>query len=156
MIRLRQGVEGDCEAILQIQRRSFAPMLAVYRDYESNPAAENLEQVEQRFHQNFSRYFLIEVEQRQIGFVRVCEFGSTCRVSPLCILPEYQRKGYGRLAMEELERQYPRAETWTLETIAQEEGLCRFYESLGYRPTGAAEHLQPGMDIQRYEKTVTI
>lgn len=115
-------------------------MLAVYRDYESNPAAENLEQV----------------EQRQIGFVRVCEFGSTCRVSPLCILPEYQRKGYGRLAMEELERQYPRAETWTLETIAQEEGLCRFYESLGYRPTGTAEHLQPGMDIQRYEKTVTI
>ena len=53
-----------------------------------------------------------------------------------------------------MEKLYPDAILWKLDTIAQEEYLCRLYEKLGYRKTGKTETVQPGMDLVFYEKNM--
>jgi GNAT superfamily N-acetyltransferase len=154
MVTLRKALESDCPTIHRIQVKSFSPLLAVYQDYASSPAAESLEQVLRRFAQSFTDYYLICLDETPVGMIRVCDFGEECRVSPVCMLPEYQGRGLARAAMLRAETLYPAAKRWSLDTIAQEAGLCRFYESLGYRLTGKTERIKEGMDLVYYRKDV--
>ena len=135
-----------------IQVRSFVSLLQKYEDFQSNPAAESLDQIQQRFEQPFTDYYLIILDDQAIGMLRVCNFGLNCRLSPICILPEYQGRGYAKLAISKMENLYPEALSWQLDTIAQEEKLCHLYEKLSYRKTGKLEHIKEGMDLVYYEK----
>lgn len=54
--------------------------------------------------------------------------------------------------MLEMEKLYPQAKTWELDTILQEESLCRLYEKRGYFRTGEYRRIQEGMDLVRYRK----
>ena len=63
-------------------------------------------------------------------------------------------RGYAQEAIREIEKLYPKAKKWTLDTIAQEEKLCYLYEKMGYRKTGDIHHVKEGMDIVDYEKMV--
>lgn len=153
-ISLRKAEYSDCSLIHTIQVRSFIAMLQKYEDYNSNPAAEGLDQIQRRFEQPFTTYYLIAAEEQTVGMLRVCDFGVNCRLSPVCILPEFQGLGYGKQAIAALETLYPKTKCWQLETIAQEEKLCQFYEAIGFRKTGKVEHLQEDMDLISYEKTI--
>ena len=153
MIYLRKAEYSDCPLLLRIQVRSFIELLQRYEDFESNPAAENLDRIQQRFVQSFTDYYLIMLKDEPIGMLRVCDFGENCRLSPICILQEYQGKGYAQEAISQMEQLYPNAKKWELDTIAQEEKLCYLYEKMGYRKTGRVEHIKEGMDLVFYEKT---
>lgn len=153
-ISLRKAEYSDCPLIQTIQVRSFIAMLRKYEDYNSSPAAEGLDQIQRRFQQPFTSYYLIMAGEQTIGMLRVCDFGVNCRLSPICILPEYQGLGYGKVAISILESMYPQVKCWQLDTIAQEERLCQFYESLGFRKTGKTEHLKNQMDLVFYEKII--
>ena len=154
MVSLLKAKTEDCALIHSIQVKSFIEILQKYNDFQSNPAAESPEKIQQRFQQPFTDYYLILADGMTVGMLRVCNFGVKCRLSPICILPEYRGKGYGKQAMLEMEKLYPDASLWMLDTIAQEEYLCRLYESLGYRKTGKTEQVQDGMDLVFYEKTI--
>lgn len=54
--------------------------------------------------------------------------------------------------MLEMEILYPQAKTWELDTILQEESLCRLYEKRGHFRTGEYHRIQEGMDLVRYRK----
>ena len=110
--------------------------------------------IQQRFQQPYTDYYLIEAEGETVGMLRVCDFGVNCRLSPICILPEFRGKNYARQAISAMEQLYPEAKTWQLDTIAQEEYLCRLYESVGYRETGKTENLKEGMDLVFYAKEI--
>ena len=153
MVSLRKAEYSDCPLLLRIQVRSFIELLQRYEDYESSPAAENLDRIQQRFVQSFTDYYLIMLKDEPIGMLRVCDFGENCRLSPICILQEYQGKGYAQEAIAQMEQLYPNAKKWELDTIAQEEKLCYLYEKMGYRKTGREEHIKEGMDLVFYEKT---
>lgn len=154
MISLRKATYEECPQIHDIQVKSFIALLQKYKDFESSPAAESLDMIRQRFQQPYTDYYLIEAEGETVGMLRVCDFGINCRLSPICILPEYRGKNYGRQAMEVMESRYPEATTWQLDTIAQEEYLCRMYESIGYQKTDKTENLKEGMDLVFYEKQI--
>ena len=154
MISLRKATYEECPLLHGIQVRSFIGLLQKYNDFDSSPAAESLDKIQQRFQQPYTDYYLIEAEDETVGMLRVCNFGINCRLSPICILPEYRGKDYGRQAMGAMETLYPDAKLWQLDTISQEEYLCRFYESVGYRKTGQTEHLKEGMDLVFYEKEI--
>lgn len=136
----------------KIQVLSFASLLEKYQDFATNPGAETLERVIARFERDFTAYYLIYSENTVIGMLRVCDYGDVCRLSPICILPEFQGNGYGRQAMILAEALYPNAVKWTLDTILQEEKLCRMYEKCGYRPTGERRTIRDGMELVFYEK----
>jgi len=151
-ICLRKATDADCEMILHIQVKAFTPLLLKYQDYESSPAAEDMDAIQRRMAQSYTDYYLIEAEQSVLGMLRVCNFGVSCRLSPICILPEYQGHGHAQKAMTAMEAQYPNTRKWELDTIAQEEKLCHLYEKVGYRKTGRTDHLKDGMDLVFYEK----
>ena len=153
-VSLKQVTESDCATIHRIQVKAFSQLLLKYQDYSSNPAAESLDQIKQRFDQSFTDYYLIMLDEVAIGMLRVCDFGEHCRLSPICILQDYQGKGYAQEAIRQMENLYPNAKKWELDTIAQEEKLCYLYEKMGYRKTGRMENLKDGMDIVYYEKNM--
>lgn len=151
-ITLKLAAKEDCNLIWKIQVKAFSQLLLKYQDHDSNPAAESPERVIQRFEQSFTDYYLIMLDEEPVGMLRVCDFGENCRLSPLCILPEYCGNGYAQRAILEMERLYPKAKKWELDTIAQEDKLCYLYEKMGYQKTGRTEHLKEGMDLTFYEK----
>ena len=151
-ITLKKAGEADCPMIHEIQVKPFTLLLEKYQDFDTNPGAENLDRICQRFAQPFTDYYLICVEEIPIGMLRVCNFGELCRLSPICILPEYRGKGFARQAMAQAEMRYTGAKKWELDTILQEEKLCRLYEKMGYQKTGKYQKIKDGMDIILYEK----
>ena len=151
-IRLRKATEDDLRKIHYIQVKSFAQLLLKYEDFESSPAAESLEDIRQRFRQPFTDYYFVVLDDREIGMLRVCDFGENCRLSPLCILPEYQGRGYAQQAIAQMESLYPKARLWQLDTIAQEEKLRHLYEKMGYRRIEKTEQIKEGMELVFYEK----
>ena len=151
-ITLKLATKADCNTIWKIQVNAFSQLLLKYQDYSSSPAAENLDKILKRFEQPFTDYHLIMLGEETIGMLRVCDFGEKCRLSPICILQEFQGKGYAQEAIRQMEQLYPKAKIWELDTIAQEEKLCYLYEKMGYRKTGRTERLKDGMDLVFYEK----
>ena len=155
MVSLQKARIEDCPLLHNIQVRSFIELLRKYNDFQSNPAAESLDKIHQRFQQSYTDYYLILADGAAVGMLRVCDYGVNCRLSPICILPEFRGRGYATQAILEMEKLYPGATAWKLETIAQEAYLCRLYESLGYRKTGKTENIKDGMDLVFYEKAIS-
>lgn len=151
-VSLQKAEYNDCPLIHSIQVKSFIHLLEKYEDFSSSPAAESLDQIQQRFDQPYTDYYLITVNCETVGMLRVCDFGINCRLSPICVLPEYRGRGIAQTAIRSVEKLYPEAIAWQLDTILQEEHLCRLYEKLGYMRTGKIEHVKDGMDLVFYEK----
>lgn len=152
MISLQKATYSDCPLIHSIQVKSFIELLQKYQDFDSSPAAESLDQIQQRFQQPYTDYHLIIADEQVVGMLRVCNFGINCRLSPICILPQFRGRGYAKQAILAMEKLYPEAILWQLDTFMQEEHLCRLYEGLGYRKTGKTESIKDGMDLVFYEK----
>ena len=152
MISLKKAAQEDLKEIHRIQVASFQALLDKYQDHRTNPGAESYQRILERFQEETTDYYLIRLDEQNIGMIRICDFGSVCRISPIGILPEFQGHGYAQQAMVLAETLYPNAEKWILDTIRQEKKLCYLYEKLGYVPTGKQETIQPGMDIVFYEK----
>ena len=151
MIDLKKADRSDCEVIHRIHVKAFSPILLKYQDYDSNPASESLDDIYRRFDQSFTDYYLIELDGSVIGSLRVCDFGASCRLSPICILPEFQGNGYAQRAILLAEQRHG-ADHWSLETILQEPGLGHLYEKMGYRKTGKTKVINDKMTLIFYEK----
>ena len=154
MIKLKKAEKSDCPLLHRIQTESFASLLTKYRDYSTNPAAEPLDKIYMRFDQEYTDYYLILEGASIAGMLRVCNYGAKCRLSPICILPEFRGRGYACAAINIMETLYPKAAYWELDTILQEDALCRFYEKLGYVQTGEYRNIKEGMDLVFYQKQI--
>ena len=137
-----------------MQVEAFGPLLEKYGDVETNPGAEPFEEILRRFEMPGSCYHLILLEETIVGAIRVVTLktGTAARISPMFIRPSLQGRGIGRRGLEMVEEAYPDIRRWELDTIIEEESLCRFYEHSGYSPTGKEESVQPGLTIRYYEK----
>ena len=152
-ISLQKAKMIDCGQIHKILVESFNELLEKYRDYNTNPAAEPMETIEQRMAQEFTDYYFICLKGNIIGAIRVLRLNSdTSRISPMFILPKYQGRGYAQQAVSKAESLYPAAKRWELDTIKQEPKLCYLYEKMGYTATGKEEIIQNGMTIISYAK----
>lgn len=146
----------DCKELCSMQHIAFEEILKKYRDYETNPACEPLETIQNKFTQPFTKYyFIMNDNDEKIGAMRIVEIDSTTkRISPLFILPEFQNKGYAQLAMKCIEDNYKGVNCIKLDTIKQEKKLCYLYEKLGYLHTGQEKQLNDNMTIVFYEKKI--
>ncbi len=149
---LRSAMESDVPMLWEMQVRAFRPLLEKYQSEAVNPACESVEKVRMRFRHPCSDYYVIYAGEAPVGGVRVIRRkGARCQISPLFILPEYQRKGYARAAIRRLEEIYPNVQ-WELNTILEEKGNCRLYEKMGYRRTGEYERINERMTLVYYRK----
>lgn len=145
----------DCREICDMQKSAFDDILTRYRDYDTNPACETVEVIQNKFRQPFTKYYFIMNDDEKIGAVRIVEIDdNTRRISPLLILPQFQNCGYAQLAVKCIEETYKNISRFTLDTIKQEKKLCYLYEKLGYLKTGREERLHDNMTIVFYEKNL--
>ena len=151
-VRLKKATSADAGVLHALQVAAFTPLLERYGDVDTSPAREPLEKTLARLEDPATDYYVILQGEVPVGGVRVVSQEKGRRISPIFLTPACQGKGTGRAAMLQLEALYPETERWTLETILQEERLCRFYESLGYRATGEETVLKEKMTLVHYEK----
>ncbi len=152
-IKLQKALITDCEEIHQLQIKSFQALLDKYNDTSTNPAAESIDVIIQRMNQTFTDYYFIRLNDINIGAIRVVRLkNNTCRISPIFILPEYQGKGLAQQTILSIEKLYPQAAGWQLDTIKEEAKLCHLYEKMGYTRTGREEIIQEGMTLAYYAK----
>lgn len=152
MVTLKPAGMEDAEALLDLQKQAFNALLEKYRDYDTNPAMEPLSTLRRKLSER--DYYFIQQDGRNVGYIGVRRGDEALVITPIGLLPGCQGKGIGHKAMLLLEGLYPNNRRWTLGTILQEQGLCRFYESLGYRRTGEVTNIKPGMDEAGYEKVI--
>lgn len=151
-ITLCKATVDDAEEILAMQKIAFAPLLEKYGDYQSNPAAESLETVKSRLNSDNIFTFFILLGDIKVGTIRVRVQDKICNLKQIIILPRYQHNGYARKAISLAEELFPLAECWELDTILQEERLCRLYTNAGYVPTGKIEKINENMSLIYFSK----
>lgn len=152
-ISLKKAVFADCAEIHKMQVSAFEQLLQKYQDFDTNPASETRERIENKFNQQSTDYHFIMAGDVKIGAVRIVKLSEEIhRISPIFILPEFQNKGYAQIAMAEIESVYPHVNEWHLDTIKQETKLCHLYEKCGYVATGKEEDIKDGMTIVYYQK----
>ncbi len=78
-----------------------------------------------------NHFFLIQRNEQIIGFIKITtdDEQETIRISPIALLPVYQNKGYGKMALLEAEMTFP-ARKVILSTIKEEVKLVKFFSVL--------------------------
>ena len=153
-VELKRASVHDAREIHRIQVNAFSALLEKYRDHETNPAAEPVEKVIKRLEQPFTYFYFILNEGVTVGAIRVTDpkDGVTRkRISPIFILPQYRNRGLAQEAISEAERIHG-SDYWSLDTILQEDSLCRLYEKMGYHRTGRTEKINDRLTLVFYEK----
>lgn len=153
-ITLQKVEKYELEELHSMQVAAFQPLLDKYQDYNTNPAAEPLKKIQDRFAQSFTTYLFIKLGPENVGAIRIIyqEEEYSIRISPMFIHPDFQDQQIGHKAVLLLEQRYHTVDKWALDTILQEDKLCHFYEKLGYVDTGRRKRIKDGMDIVFYEK----
>lgn len=150
---LRAGI-SDAKDLHEMQVKAFRELLDRYQDFATNPANESVEDVEARLKQDFTYYYFICVGQQRAGAVRIVdkkEEGKNKRISPICILPEFQGQGVAQKAIRLCEEIHGN-ENWELATILQEAKNCYLYEKMGYQKTGRTQVINDKLMLVFYEK----
>ena len=152
-MELIRANESDGEILWNMQKEAFSELYEKNQDHDTSPANEPLVKMTERLKQQFTYYYYIVADGQRVGAIRVTDMmdGSPKRVSPIFIMPKYRRKGYAKMAMLEAERIHGKS-GWELETILQEEGNCKLYESIGYFKTGKTKIINDKMTLVYYRK----
>lgn len=82
---------------------------------------------------NSECYKIITEEFAIIGGIVICPHGETCLIKRLFILPEYQRKGYGKLAVTFVENKYINVKQWLVNVDTNFLESSSFFIDLGYK-----------------------
>lgn len=153
-IELKQATESDIPAIYQMQKSSFKELLAKYKDYDTNPGAEDIHKITEKFNQSNTCYLLIINDHTICGAIRIVTEKYAYRVSPVFIIPEYQNNGIAQTVFKIIESKFTVNKDWILSTIKEENKNCYLYEKIGYHKTGREEVIKNGMTLVYYEKKV--
>ncbi len=153
-VKLIKASVEDARELYSMQIEAFKKIYQKYQDHDTSPVTENLEKTVKRLKEDFTDYYFIVLNRKNIGAARVRRIGEKLRLGPFYILPEFQGFGYAQTAIIELEKLYTKAKIWELDTIKQEEKLCYLYEKMGYKKTGEIENINKNMDIIEYKKEI--
>lgn len=153
-IELIKADESDAEEILRMQKIAFAELLDKYKDYDTSPANETLEKVLLRLRQPFTYFYLIKLNGKNIGAIRIVDkkdVNEAKRISPLFILPEYRNNGYAQSAILQAEKIHGEY-GWELDTIMQEPTNCHLYEKAGYKKSDKIIKVNSLMSLVVFKK----
>ena len=129
VIEVIKATRADAEIFVEVQNKSF------YQDYMKygeclgyGRTAESVAEVMER-----NSAYKILADGEIIGKVSARENeNGDCHLDCLCVIPEYENRGIGRQAVSFIEKQFPKAKNWSLETPADNSRNRYFYEQCGY------------------------
>lgn len=157
-VRLEEVRDEELPLLHSMQVESFLPLYEKYRDAGS-PAIEPLEKLRARAADPRRKYYFIVKDGARVGAINIgrrelFDGDFEQRISPLFILPRYQRQGIGSTAIWKAFALHPEATCWRLETIKQEPGNCRLYEKCGFVRTGEEQNVNENMTLITYERKI--
>lgn len=131
MTTLVQATFSDLDMIESIQRQAFKALYEKYQD-EDNPYLDSRELIEERFSRPTSHYYLMEANDKIVGFLRVQMNMEETEgwLGIVAVLPEEQQKDYAYQAINLLDATFPKVNKWDLRTILQENHLVHLYENV--------------------------
>ncbi|WP_369900155.1 GNAT family N-acetyltransferase [Bacillus manliponensis] len=155
-IRLIKATESDATAIFDMQKIAFLPLLETYKDYDTNPANEQIDRVISRIHRPNGGFYKIIFDDLLVGAIGIYAVEKTqFWISPMFILPHYQGKGIAQKAICLAEEIFPEATSWELKTLLEEKRNCYLYEKMGYEQIGERTKLNEDATLVHYEKKLS-
>ena len=153
-MKLEEVREDELPQLLEMQVKSFMPLYEKYHD-DGSPAIESLERIKKRAERPNRKYYFVVKDGARVGVINVGhndpEEKHVSFISPLFILPEYQNKGYGYVAIMKAFELYPDVTTWKLDTIKEEPANCHLYEKCGFVRVGEEKVINERMTLIDYE-----
>ena len=146
---IRKSTLEDIEDLLMIQKASFQDDLKKYQDFETNPACETSEKLEENI-QKYHHFTILE-ENTIIGAIDVRGNKERMHIDKVFITPSKQNKGTGTMAIQFLEKQFSDVKLWTLYTPYLSFRNHYFYEKFGYKKTKEVQ-LTERLILFKYEK----
>lgn len=151
MISIERAKTEDAAELLQIKIRAFRDEVALYSF--GPPGYDSYEEQLRAIQEN--QYFKIIYSGKMIGgiCVRVLSKRSYW-IGALYIDTPYQNSGLGSKAMEILEKEFPDAVSWSLDTPYLSFRNHHFYEKLGYKKLRSTEPDERGFHLFVYKKDI--
>lgn len=137
----------------QLQINAFAQLYAKYQDTESNPDAQSLAFLQERFNLPGRIYILFYHQDVPIGGAKLIIVNNEAKIGPLFIAQEFQNQQLGCAALRLLEKEFPTIHRWYLGTLKQEAHLMHFYQTAGYTVYGE-EPITKDLDEVKFEKII--
>jgi len=153
-MKLEEVREDEIPQMYEMQIESFMPLYEKYHD-EGSPAIESIDRVRGRAARPNRKYYFIVKDGARVGAINIGhndpEEKKVAFISPLFILPKYQNKGMGYVAIRKAFEMLPEVTTWKLETILQEPANCHLYEKCGFVRVGEEKIINDNMTLIDYE-----
>ncbi|MBO4421483.1 MAG: GNAT family N-acetyltransferase [Lachnospiraceae bacterium] len=153
-MKLEEVREDEIPQMYEMQIESFMPLYEKYHD-EGSPAIESIDRVRGRAARPNRKYYFIVKDGARVGAINIGhndpEEKKVAFISPLFILPKYQNKGMGYVAIRKAFELLPEVTTWKLETILQEPANCHLYEKCGFVRVGEEKIINDKMTLIDYE-----
>ncbi|MCR4991430.1 MAG: GNAT family N-acetyltransferase [Lachnospiraceae bacterium] len=153
-MKLEEVREDEIPQMYEMQKESFMPLYEKYHD-EGSPAIESIDRVRGRAARPNRKYYFIVKDGARVGAINIGhndpDEKKVAFISPLFILPKYQNKGMGYVAIRKAFDLLPEVTTWKLETILQEPANCHLYEKCGFVRVGEEKIINDKMTLIDYE-----
>jgi len=153
-VMLSEVTEDEIPELYEMQIKSFMPLYEKYHD-EGSPAIESIERVKRRFGAENRKYYFIMKDGARVGAINIGYKDPNDKkvsyISPIFVLPEFQNRGIGYIAIQKAFELMPNVTTWKLDTILQEPANCHLYEKCGFVRVGKEKVINDSMTIIDYE-----
>lgn len=141
MIEILRATVEDAPKILEIKLRAFSDEFKFYGPGAIPPQFDSLERQKDSI-AKLPYFFKIVSDAAIVGAVVVVDKGEGVFIlASIHIDLDKQNQGIGTAVLKMIERQFPRAKKWQLETPYRSYRNHHFYEKFGYVKVG--EHVPP-------------
>lgn len=152
-IKLDPVKEQEIGILHEMQVKSFMPLYEKYHD-EGSPAIEPVERIQRRFAVTNRKYYFILLDGVRVGGINIGHNDpnehEVSFISPLFVLPEYQNRGIGYVAIRKAFELLPDVKTWKLETLLQKPANCHLYEKCGFVRVGEEKPVNDKLTLIDY------
>lgn len=143
--------QTDFPEILAIQKKAFLLEAQFYQNFNIQPLTQTLEEMEAECRE---KIVLKAIAGGQIvGSIRANSVENIGLINKLVVLPEFQRRGFGKKLLEEIETYFPAIEKFKLQTGALSESNIGLYTKIGYQIVGRSM-FEGGVEAVVMEKVV--
>ncbi len=133
-MRLEKVELQDAVLMLDIQKQAFGKYALKYGNFDSNPYDMDLHRMEFNIKYRFGRYEKIIVDNQIVGGIFAFELDvpTIKKIAQFYVLPQYQKMGYGKQALDMFIRTDKKVKKWFVDTILQEDANVEFYQDFGF------------------------
>lgn len=152
-VTLEKATMADADALVNIQKQAFERLYNIYHD-DTNPYLRGTEEFERWFGRGHHVY-KIYADGILAGGITVFDRGADgYYLARIYILPELQRKGIAKRAIELCENNYPDVCRWFLDYPEDQIANKRCYEGCGYVDTGSRRAMNEKLILVDAEKLI--